>query len=386
MKKTLTTIMLGALSLSCVAQDPNYPGGCVVEIFDTDGDFTNVRNGAGGAVVDKLPTNSTYRFELTDGKSDSNGWVWIKNGKVFSFDPYGYNEPENSFAVTLKGSSTGYWVHNSVLRVFSDGEGVVLREKPDKTSAIKYEVSHTVKLRPLRVSNDYIYLKTSDGKHEGWAPASGVCFSQLMHGEETDSEYDGYPNMHYGLNRSFKVNGGVGIESFVEAIGLGGIDGWSNDPVVDKANGFFNYSEEGDGSVNYYAVYWNRSDGKKLFMVSYRVIQNTNVYFDQEDQEDNFGWYKIKVIKDDNSPDPDYPNKHIEEVGCIAYLYNPSNQKLEPMGTPPFNAVQKTDDLMFLELPRQGKDIKVIQYNINSPENITTHTLKFNGLNFNYMK
>ncbi|MCQ2973435.1 MAG: hypothetical protein MJ211_01345 [Bacteroidales bacterium] len=379
MKKTILTLTLGTLSLCSMAQDENYTNGCVVEIYDTDGDFTNIRNGAGGAIVDKIPTQTEYRFELTDGKEDNNGWVWIKNGKVYKFEQDANDKPTSYFEVKFSGSTSGYWIHNSVLKLNSLNDGIILREKPDNSSAIKYEVSHSVTLRPIKLKNNYIYLKTKDGKYEGWTEACNVCLNTLMHGLETDNEYSGYPNIFYQLNHSLKVNNGINIESFVEATGLEGEYGWSTDPIFDKVNGFFNYAEEGDGIIEYYGVYWNRTDGKKMFIISYRKYEHDNIYFDQSNE--NSEWYKIRVADSGHNGYKDF-----EEIGSIAYLYNPTNQKLEPMKNPPYNNIPKTDDFMFLELPRQGKDIKIHQHNSENTENEEIHTLKFNGLTFDYIK
>ncbi len=108
MKRILASTFIALCSFSAMAQVENEPEkGFVISIYDTDGDFTNVRAGAGGAVVDKLKTGETYNFIISDGLSDQNGWVKIPNSVVYKYDDYGEGEPLSHFETKLKTSATG---------------------------------------------------------------------------------------------------------------------------------------------------------------------------------------------------------------------------------------------------------------------------------------
>lgn len=383
MKKTLTTLLAAFCALGAMAQEDNITNKCVVSIYDFDGDFTNIRSAAGGAVVDKLPTGTEYRFCLVDGKNDVNGYLQIPDGKVYKYSDYEIDNPVSFYQKNLKGSSTGYWVHNSVLRIQSSKEGVVLYKEPSTSSMVNYEVSYSIKLRPLRQKGDFVYVKTVDGKYEGWAQKSKVCYNTLMCATEEPSYH--YSVKYYDLNREFKVNGGVGIEQFVNALGLNGDYDWDTDPTWDKANGYFEFSQEGAGGVHYYGAYWNRTDGKKMFIFSFNMLED----FDNEFMQNQFElpnniktneFFRVRTTKLDS----DF--QLVEQSGFVAYLYNPTSQKLEPMKTSPFANMPQTDDLFIYQLPQHGKDIKVMQYKINDRESASYHTLKFNGKTFDFVK
>lgn len=200
-----------------------------------------------------------------------------------------------------------------------------------------------------------------------------------------------YVEMAERIDGSFDVEGGIGIEQFVKAMPVLDEDFWQYcDYTMDKPNGFFYFGEEGDGSVSYYASYWNRNDGKKLFIFSYCVSEwimydkNSDLLFGTT--ESVSPWYRYQVIGDMDK------NESLLgiDAGCRAYLYNPSSKQLEPLQDPPFNNMPESEALRVLELPRKGKDITIHEMmydakDYNDPKT-ATHTLKWNGMTFDYVK
>ncbi len=357
----------------------------MISIYDTDGDFTNVRAGAGGAVVDKLKTGKTYNFVISDGQSDQNGWVKIPGSVVYKYDVYGEGEPLSHFETKLKASATGHWVHNSVLQVYSTELGVTMHAEPNKTSAISYEISYQIKLHPLKAKGDWLYCKTWDGKHQGWIAKDDIISPCLMY-YPGNPDNKSYQYIAADMMRPIKVNGNADIEGFVDALGLAGEYGWYNDPYFDKANGYFHYREEGDGSMEYWGAYWNRTDGKKMFLLSFCRAGYWNSDYESNIPSPQMSndWFTVTTTE---KPD-DYGTFSYYESGCMAYLYNPTTKKLEPMRKLPFNGMPATKEVRRFKLPQQGKDIKVDQHDISNKEwdRMTEHTLKFNGLTFDWVE
>ncbi len=193
-----------------------------------------------------------------------------------------------------------------------------------------------------------------------------------------------YSYTHDELCKPHKVTGGAGIVQFMKALDLYYFDeGYKPEPddwnIVDKANGYYRWSEEGGGYLGIEAAYWNRSDGKKMLIVSYHVggfgYGNHAAKLQKENE-----WFKLKA------EDPTKKEFLYDEIGCMAFLYNATTQTLEPMLKPPFNGVPKTDDFILIYPPRKGKDIKVSFWNRETYGEGSEHTLKFNGLTFDWVK
>lgn len=221
------------------------------------------------------------------------------------------------------------------------------------------------------------------------APASDNTDSEITSADtDTDEaayeesyEQHQFPYFFDEYHKSFKVNGGVGIEQFISALNIEGEYGWPSEPTLDKANGYFSYSEEGDGAYRLNASYWNRTDGKKLFILAFYVSEF--LYTNQVVTERTNIWRKVRVCH----PDPE--NKDVRlavESGFLAYIYDADSQMLVPMTESPFNNMPDTNFMMSFKLPQKGKNIEVELFNINDFENSTTHTLKFNGLTFDYVE
>ena len=176
--------------------------------------------------------------------------------------------------------------------------------------------------------------------------------------------------------KTFNVNGGAGIEQFVTAILQTKPDEWSTDPIYDKRNGYFEYHEEGSGSVTYNVCYWNRKDGKKLVLLSYY----TSDFGERVNPQSSAWGYYSSFQYGEN--DTDIFNA---ESGFRAYLYDEAKKRLVPMATPPFNGFPNpVNNHYFLQLPREGKDI-IVRETVDLYESVY-HTLKWNGLTFDFKK
>ena len=139
-----------------------------VYISDNSGSATNVRNAPNGKVVAKLnPTSGIMIFV----ESPKNGWWKIVGGY--------YTDPDKDFEEEyLKGSTTGYWIHHSVLEVATTnygGQTLHLRNSPSSSAQSLYTFKKELLLRPLEIKGDWVKVKTSDGKHTGWIQSKWLC-------------------------------------------------------------------------------------------------------------------------------------------------------------------------------------------------------------------
>ena len=162
MKKLSLTILLALCTLGVWAQSESE---LRVYTLDKAGKYTNVRNAPNGKVVDRIPTADAAMFAVA---SPTKGW-W----KIVS-EGYGTGDYEGTF----KGSTTGYWIHYSVLAVDTrnyGGQTLCLRQTPNTKGAVVYKFSEEIDLRPMDISADgeWVKVKTFDGKHTGWIEANG---------------------------------------------------------------------------------------------------------------------------------------------------------------------------------------------------------------------
>ena len=186
----------------------------------------------------------------------------------------------------------------------------------------------------------------------------------------------GQGRMWNTFGKTVNVKGGVGIEQFVTAILETKPNEWHHKPVYDKKNGYFSYFEEGAGSITYNVSYWNRKDGKKLVILSYREND-----FGKKVKPQSSTWGYFSSLQYGEA-ETDILNM---ETGFRAYLYDAAKKQLVPMATPPFNGFPNPlDSQYFLELPQNGKDIVVCE-KVNFEEEIK-HTLKWNGMTFDFQK
>lgn len=145
-----------------------------VFIHDNDGAFTNVRNNyKRGAVVDRIPTNCAAMLVL---ERPTNGW-WRIVGD--SYTGIVYDGVADDFAdIDLHGSTTGYWIHWSVVGVSTrnyGGETLYLRREPSSQAAITFTLNEETVLRPMEIQGDWVKVKTADGRGTGWIEAEWLC-------------------------------------------------------------------------------------------------------------------------------------------------------------------------------------------------------------------
>ena len=86
------------------------------------------------------------------------------------------------FEGKLKGSTTGYWIHYSVLGMGTRNYGkekLTLRQSPNAKSAAVYSFTKEIVLRPMDIKGDWVKVKTIDGKYTGWIEADWLCGNSL---------------------------------------------------------------------------------------------------------------------------------------------------------------------------------------------------------------
>ncbi len=160
--KRLFLILLLFISFVCVG----FAQSVEVFIADPDGPYTNVRNAPKGKVMERIPTELDIILSV---ESPRNGWWRICEDMYYNLD---------GTEIHLKGSETGYWIHYSVLCVSSSnygGQCLTLREEPSETSAAVYTFKEEILLQPIDVKDEWVKVRTEDGKHTGWIEAHWLC-------------------------------------------------------------------------------------------------------------------------------------------------------------------------------------------------------------------
>ena len=165
MKKTIFAlfVLLSTLSANVNAQSLD------AFTWDKKGKFTNVRNAPNGKIVDRIPTSEAAMIGI---ERPTNGW-WRIVGN-------GYETGDDGN--TLKGSSTGFWIHYSVLAMGTRNYGnqtLKLYKSADANSAVVYKFSKEILLRPIDMKGDWVKVKTIDGKYTGWIEAEWLCGNSL---------------------------------------------------------------------------------------------------------------------------------------------------------------------------------------------------------------
>lgn len=159
MKKMLMVIVGLVMSAAAFAQTSFE-----VYVYDQQGGKTNIRNAPNGKVVASLEQNDEYNMVVTECK---NNWWRIDGGKVFPFEA---NE------IRLKGSTTGYWIHSSVIGFTGQGEGgVTLYQSPNKKSKVVVRTKNWTMVRPIGVQNGWVKVRVDGTKKEGWMPMNQIC-------------------------------------------------------------------------------------------------------------------------------------------------------------------------------------------------------------------
>lgn len=368
----------------------NYPeSGVVVITRDTDGDHTNIRAAAGGRVACTVSTDSLFTFVFQPGMQEVNGWIRIPGDCLYWYDDTdAHSADDRDYTLAghrrrLTGSTTGYWIHNSVLRLMLLPDEPIRREpKPD--AATVWQSSLLANLRPIRMERGWVKVRTLDGKYTGWVEESSIIQQALLYNTDCScgEGYEDTMSLWYTINSAYRVNGGAGIRQFVDAMGLADPEYPFEDDCYDARNGYFHFGEEGDGHCRYEAALWNRQDGRKLFVFSFSRGGECMDYESGEWQNHEGSTYRYQIYQD--GPDRHY---YYEDCGYQAYLYDPVKKQLVPLQDSPFHHLPPTTDCRFYELPQVGKDIRIRQYDYTHPDaEPVYHTLKWNGMSFDYVE
>jgi len=139
---------------------------CAVFITDNSGKYTNIRAAAKGKIVDKIPTELIVMLVVNN---PVNGWWRIVGDSYSAMD---------SDDVTLKGSTTGYWIHSSVIGLGTrnyGGETISLRKSPSASSKAVFSFSDERRLHPVDICEGWVRVRTEDGRHEGWIEEEWLC-------------------------------------------------------------------------------------------------------------------------------------------------------------------------------------------------------------------
>ena len=167
MKKLLLLTLLMVTSMAVNAQNP-----VTVRVSDDSGTPTNIRNAPKGKVVYRLNDSWSCTVDII---SVRNGW-WKITPEV---EVWGDDEK----TIPLKGSTTGYWIHQSVLGlgIAGDPEGC-LRTTPTKGArAVKIAHSDLSELyfEPLLIKGSWIKVISKNKKYTGWIPIDRICSNPL---------------------------------------------------------------------------------------------------------------------------------------------------------------------------------------------------------------
>ena len=181
--------------------------------------------------------------------------------------------------------------------------------------------------------------------------------------------------------QEYPVEGAPGIKSFVQAVLDRNI---AEEGEMDVRNGYWTFSEEGDGRLTYNAAYWNRTNGSKLFIISYE--STGYVEMDKRTGEVKRGlshasspWMYYDVTSDKN--DPNYGLTC--ETGTVVFRYDPKVKTLEPIyDLSILGDIPEIEDHRYLILPQQGKNIKVREGNPMNGD-FRYRMLYWDGMKFN---
>ncbi|MCF0202732.1 MAG: hypothetical protein HUK08_05140 [Bacteroidaceae bacterium] len=193
--------------------------------------------------------------------------------------------------------------------------------------------------------------------------------------------YEKNSKLGVNLNRSFKMAGGTDIVCFAKALSKYlPIDMSDRESAtVDKANGYICYGGEGSGGYKVNYAVWKCSDGKRMYVVSYRI---SDWYAPKKmESRKQTGTHLRVVYNYGNGSSQD--NFLTVWSGYQAYIYNPTTKMLEPIKFPVDKMKQPKKgaaESYFLNLPQRGKDIEVIMSIVNEDRD-ESFKLKWNGKN-----
>lgn len=168
MKKTILFAFVAFMMVALKA------GSQTISVFlcDDDGSYTNIRNAPNGKIVSKISTSKEAIFEL---KTPKDGW-WRIEGDEYEL------VGDDDEVVRLKGSKTGYWIHNSCVGYGTrnyGGQSIQLRATPSSKGKVVYTFTEELIVHPIDVKGSWVKVKTDDGKHTGWIDSFWLCSNPL---------------------------------------------------------------------------------------------------------------------------------------------------------------------------------------------------------------
>ena len=142
-----------------------------VYIADPSGTPTNVRSTPGGAVVATL-SNDDGGIVVNLLEIRNNWWHIYPVVEFWGDDDH---------EITLTGSTTGYWVHRSVLGLGIAGDPTdALRAKPSwKARVVDIPSSTELSFRPVAMKGKWLKVISTDGRCTGWLHCDRICFNPL---------------------------------------------------------------------------------------------------------------------------------------------------------------------------------------------------------------
>lgn len=146
-----------------------------VEVYlaDDAGDYTNIRNSPGGKSIYRLEHSMPYCMRIFN---PTNGWWQIDTDLIYEADDY-------MMEVVLSGSTTGYWIHHTVVGVSTRNYDpmwrIGLRGEPDGDSPVTHWLAPEALLHPIDVRGGWVKAVTADGKHTGWIAPYWLCSNPL---------------------------------------------------------------------------------------------------------------------------------------------------------------------------------------------------------------
>ena len=130
---------------------------------------SNIRTGANRKIVYTIP--KTGAWTLTIDRIEK-GWCHIADGLVI--------ENEDGRDVKLRGSRTGYWVHNSQLTARGMGNGgVTLYAEPYRTARVVFSETSECNFCPIELRGDWVRVRIIGTTTEGWLPITEICSNPL---------------------------------------------------------------------------------------------------------------------------------------------------------------------------------------------------------------
>ncbi len=165
----MNKLLLAIVFALAIAFGTSAQGMFQAYIADYGDSTTNIRNAPNGKVVCTLVHDDGIVLTLIKAE---NGWWKIDS----TIEYWGDDERE----VQLEGSTTGYWVHNSVIGFTGAGGGETCKiySKPSRKSRIVREYDGQL-LHPIGVNGNWVNVRAEDGEYTGWIHTDNICNNPL---------------------------------------------------------------------------------------------------------------------------------------------------------------------------------------------------------------